>query len=441
MATASAVRDHCLAPSRSVDPTSANHRYTRMFPDLPHLVIEPDVLRAIAAACDISNAYRPETETVAAGWPVFGQYIAHDLTADRSPVTHHDDETLIRNVRSARLNLECLYGDGPSSSPYMYSLADGAKLLVDGDDLPRNQEGIALVGDPRQDVHLLISQMQVRFIKAHNLLVDRLREDGVAEGDLFEEARRALRWHYQWLALNDFLPATIGDDRVRALLAEGPRFFHPGDSVAIPFEFADAAYRFGHSQIRRSYRLQRGGESYELFPDLMGFRPVPAERVVDWSMYFDVPGFEPPMRARPIDGCLPESLLRLPVAITGPLDDQEWESLAARDLERGIATGLPSGEAVARRVGEKPLSRDEVGLARHGWMGETPLWFYILKEAQAREEGERLGPVGSLIVGEVLLGVIDGDPESFRAVDPAWRPTLPARDGARFTIGDLLIPA
>jgi len=441
-----AARDHCLAPSRSVDPAAVNHRYTRMFPELAHLVIEPQVVRVIARACDIRNASRAEARTVAAGWPVFGQFVAHDVTADRSLVTHHDDETLIRNMRSARLNLECLYGEGPTGNPYLFSRADGAKLLLGRndagaeDDVPRNQEGVALVGDPRQDVHLLISQMQVGMIKAHNRLVDRLREDGVAKDALFEEARRALLWHYQWVVLYEFLPAAIGVDRAQRLLVEGPRFFRPRGAVAIPFEFADAAYRFGHSQIRESYMLQRGGKWFHLFPDLVGFQPVPAARVIDWSLYFDVPGAEPAMRARPIDGCLPESLVRLPVAITGPLADPEYESLAARDLERGVATGLPSGEAVARRVGEEPLRPDEVGLARYGWSGETPLWFYLLKEAEVREDGERLGPVGSLIVGEVLLAMIDGDPESFRAVDPAWRPTLPSRDPDHFTIADLLVP-
>jgi hypothetical protein len=96
---------------------------------------------------------------------------------------------------------------------------------------------------------------------------------------------------------------------------------------------------------------------------------------------------------------------------------------------------------VARFVGEEPLRPDQVGLAEYGWSGETPLWFYLLKEAEAREEGERLGPVGSLIVGEVLLGIVDGDPESFRSADPSWRPTLPSRDPGNFTIADLLAPS
>jgi len=443
-------RDHCMAPGRNIDAPLSGHRYTRMFPDLPHLSIGPEVLHALGragGACDTRYSTRAESETVAAGWPVFGQFIAHDITADRSPVTHHDDEAFLRNARSARLDLECVYGDGPVGNPFLFSRKDPAKMLLglndrgDGEDLPRNQEGIALVGDPRQDVHLLISQMHVAMLKAHNRLVDRLREDGVSEADLVAEARRALTWHYQWVMLFDFLPATIGEERTRKLLKDGPRFFQPTGTIAIPFEFADAAYRFGHSQMRQAYRVQRGGDDLTLFPDLIGFRSVTSDRVIDWSLLFDVPGEPLAARSRPIDGCLAEPLLKLPVDITGELDDQDFQSLAVRDLQRGVATGLPSGEAVATLVGEEPLLRDEVGLGEFDWSGETPLWYYLLKEAEVREGGERLGPVGSLIVGEVLLAILDGDPESFRSVDRSWQPTLPSRIPDRFGLADLLVPS
>jgi len=443
-------RDHCMAPGRNIDAPLSGHRYTRMFPDLPHLSIGPEVLHALGragGACDTRYSTRAESETVAAGWPVFGQFIAHDITADRSPVTHHDDEAFLRNARSARLDLECVYGDGPVGNPFLFSRKDPAKMLLglndrgDGEDLPRNQEGIALVGDPRQDVHLLISQMHVAMLKAHNRLVDRLREDGVSEADLVAEARRALTWHYQWVMLFDFLPATIGEERTRKLLKDGPRFFQPTGTIAIPFEFADAAYRFGHSQMRQAYRVQRGGDDLTLFPDLIGFRSVTSDRVIDWSLLFDVPGEPLAARSRPIDGCLAEPLLKLPVDITGELDDQDFQSLAVRDLQRGVATGLPSGEAVATLVGEEPLLRDEVGLGEFDWSGETPLWYYLLKEAEVREGGERLGPVGSLIVGEVLLAILDGDPESFRSVDRSWRPTLPTRIPDHFGLADLLVPS
>lgn len=440
--------DHCLAPGRTVDTARGGHRYTRMFPELPHLEIDLALLHAIGragGACDSANASREQARNVAAGWPVFGQYIAHDITADRSPVSHHDDEALIQNIRSARLDLECLYGEGPVGNPFLFSRKDPAKLLLglndEGrpEDVPRNQEGVALVGDPRQDVHLLISQMQVGMIKAHNRLVDRLRQDGVGEGDLFTQARQALTWHYQWSALFDFLPVAIGEPRAQRLLAEGPRVFRLTGAVSIPFEFADAAYRYGHCQMRQTYQVRRGGDELQLFPDLAGFRAVPSGRVIDWSLLFDVPGEPPALRARPIDACLPDALLNLPIAITGQLDDQDYESLAVRDLQRGVATGLPSGESIAMLVGEEPLRPDEIGLSGFGWSGETPLWYYLLKEAEVREDGERLGPVGSLIVGEVLLGIVDGDPDSFRRVDPAWRPTLPSRIPGRFTVADLLV--
>jgi hypothetical protein len=444
------VRDHCLAPARTADASLPGGRYTRLFPELPALAIDPALLRAIGRAggpCDPADGDRAESRTVAAARPVFGQYLAHDLTADRSPVTHHDDAELLRNARSARLNLELLYGEGPVGNPYLYSRHDPARLLLGStgggrsDDLPRNQEGLALAGDPRQDVHVLVSQMHVAMIRAHNRLVDRLREDGAPEDDLFGEARRALTWHYQWVVLHDYLPETIGEERAAELLDRGPRHFRPEGAVTIPLEFADAAYRFGHSQMRDRYQLQPGGPALKLMPDLIGFRPTPPDRVADWRLLLDVPGEPPAQRARAIDGCLPESLIHLPVDITGSLEDQDQASLAVRDLLRGRATGLPSGEAVARRAGERPLAPEEIGLADQGWSGETPLWYYVVREAAVREGGERLGPVGSLIVGEVLVQVIDGDPESQRSVDPGWRPSLPGREPGHFTLTDLLAPA
>jgi hypothetical protein len=294
--------------------------------------------------------------------------------------------------------------------------------------VPRNHEGIALVGDPRNDVHLLVSQMQVAFINLHNRLVDRLREDGVTERDIFDEARRAATWHYQHVILREFLPGLIGPQLTAELLDDGPRLYRMDGEPYIPFEFADAAYRYGHAQIRDRYQVNERFGPCPLFPDLMGFGPVAAEHTVDWALQFD-------QRAKRIDARLPASLIALPTEISGSAPGTDYASLANRDLQRGHAVGLPSGEAVARRLGVPALSAAEVGLGWH----ETPLWFYILKEAEVLERGARLGPVGGRIVGEVLVGIVDGDPESFRSVDPGWSPTLPARDGA-FGLADILMP-
>jgi hypothetical protein len=431
-------RDHCLAPERVDAPIGEGGRYGRMF-DLPALEADESLLHQLGADggfCDGGDC--EDDARVEAGWPFFGQYVAHDLTADRSPLRAHTDLDALRNMRSPRANLESLYGGGPTGSPYLYRRDGPAKLLDNDGDLPRNQEGIALIGDPRNDVHVFMSQMQVGFIRAHNLLVDRLREDGAGDAELFDEARRALTWHYQWLIVNDFLPALVGSDLVDELRATGPRFFRPSGEPFIPVEFADAAYRYGHSQIRQLYQLQPGGPLHPVFPDLIGFCPV-GDNHVDWSLLWDVPGLPPAQRAKPIDGQLPRSLIQLPEAITGAVDDDTYRSLAARDLVRGQGTGLPSGEAVAQRMGANVLNEDELDLRRHGWQGETPLWLYILRESSARHAGDRLGEVGGRIVAEVLHGVIAADPESYLAVESDWAPTLPAR-GERFRLADLLVP-
>jgi hypothetical protein len=103
--------------------------------------------------------------------------------------------------------------------------------------------------------------------------------------------------------------------------------------------------------------------------------------------------------------------------------------------------GLASGEQVARTLGIDQLSAEQVGLAAHGWTAETPLWLYILKEAEVVHGGGRLGPVGGTIVGEVLVGIISSDPESMLSVEPDWTPTLPGHIADAFGLADILVPA
>jgi hypothetical protein len=168
---------------------------------------------------------------------------------------------------------------------------------------------------------------------------------------------------------------------------------------------------------------------------------VAPEHTVDWALQIDVDGRPPAQRAKRIDARLPAPLIALPTAISGSEPGTDYASLANRDLQRGQAVGLASGEAIARRLGVPALSAEEVGLAARGWAGETPLWFYVLREADVLHEGEQLGPVGGRIVGEVLVGIIDADSASFRSVDPGWTPTLPARRAGAFGLADILAPA
>ncbi len=429
----------------------AGGKYGTMFPDLPPCEADEAALIALGrsgAFMDIApgpHADDPAADNprIPAGFTIFGQFIAHDITADRSLLHHHTNLNEIHNFRTPRLDLECLYGAGPSGNPYLYDIADADKFLLGvndagrPDDLPRNRQGVALVGDPRNDVHQPISQLHLAFLKFHNAVVDHLRQEGVPAAEVFTQAQRLVRWHYQWIVSHEFLPLTVGDVLVDDIVEHGPRFYTFDERPFIPVEFADAAYRFAHSQIRTTYRLNDHATG-RIFPECAGACPVPPEHVVDWKYFFRVDDAFPPQPSRRIDPHMAHCLIDLPQSVVGVTEIPEHHSLAVRDLLRGRAIDLPSGETVARAIGIEPLSADEVGLNAQGWHGETPLWYYVLKEAEVRAGGERLGDVGGRIVADVLLGLIDGDPDSYRNAGAEWQPTLPGKQEGSFTMADLL---
>ena len=69
----------------------------------------------------------------------------------------------------------------------------------------------------------------------------------------------------------------------------------------------------------------------------------------------------------------------------------------------------------------------------------TPLWYYILKEAEQRGGGEKLGPVGATLVAEVFVGLVHGDRTSYLWLKGKnWKPTLPSEVPGEFTMADLL---
>ena len=422
--------NHCLSLVRAVDRPTGAARYGRMFDGLEPLGTDPQLLMragdsgGVCDAAAVLDQLTPDGDDAAgaAGWPFFGQLIAHDITADRSALMGGTATDALTNARAPRLNLEMLYSDGPIGSPFLFDVREPAKFLV-GDDVPRNSQGVALIGDPRNDSHRFALALHIALLKAHNRLVDLV-------GDA---ARVTLTWHYQWVIVNDFLPRLVGAELAGQVLAEGGRWFRPAKGEAfIPLEFADAAFRYGHGQIRHTYRLVEGGPEVPLFPDLVGFGPLEPAQRIDLAQIFDVPGRPPAQRAKRLDGRLASSLIGLPEQVTGVVGTSAYRSLAVRDLLRGETTRLPSGEAVAGLMGVESLHLKE------DWPDGTPLWFYVLKEAE-QQGGDRLGPVGGRIVAEVLLGLLRADAASYLSLEPDWQPLLPAR-GDAFDLADLLIP-
>src|SRR5262249_15106490 len=147
--------------SPTIDAPRRPQAYARLFPDLPALEIDEEMLYALGrqgGACDAAPAEGGADDAGgAAGWPFFGQFVAHDITADRSALVQHADVAALRNARRQKINLEFLYGAGPAGDPYLFDVDDPAKLLLGTneagrpDDVQRNSQGIAVIGDPRND--------------------------------------------------------------------------------------------------------------------------------------------------------------------------------------------------------------------------------------------------------------------------------------------------
>ena len=335
-------------------------------------------------------------------------------------------------------------------------------------DLPRDSNNNAIIGDSRNDENVIISQLHLAMLRFHNAVVDHLRtKQGVGDlsaDQIFKMAQRLVRWHYQWIVLHEFLPLTIGQERVDDILRRGNKFYNPHDrqlqnaqgNPLIPIEFSVAAYRFGHSQVRPSYRLNFGPDSTQqvfLFAFLDSENPTysdpndlrggkrAARRFVDWQTFFifkDAPVSRPNKK---IDTKLSTVLLEL-LGTRGPspgMPSDGFQSLASRNLMRHVNFGLPSGQSVARLMGAQVLSPAQLTeLEASGMHQSTPLWFYILKEAEVLESGRRLGPVGARIVGEVFLGLLKADAESYLRAESNWKPVLPSAVAGDFRMTDLL---
>jgi hypothetical protein len=320
-------------------------------------------------------------------------------------------------------------------------------------DFPRLNNGIALIGDSRDAENLILAQLHVAFLRAHNIIVDEHKLD-------FEEAKKLLIQHYQWIVLDDFLEQICDPGIVKRIIDEGSKFFPPSDKpFYMPLEFSVAAYRFGHSKVRASYdhfnSIHDGGG----FNFLFGFtnQRLTDDWVISWPSFLDTEDED--RLPRRIDTTLSGPLLLLH---DEQLDghDPSVQNLAVRNLLRGYMLKMPTGQAVAKAMiaqgiqGIKPMTPEQITsvaeqiavppsktqadfLENTDFLDKTPLWFYILAEA-ALGGGIHLGPVGSTIVAEVLIGVLRNSTYSILA-DPDWKgPTLKGKTPGKFDIADLL---
>lgn len=460
------VREKCLAPEATV---------TSILPQVFGYLLEANPVTGIFTDDELVDKFETYVDTLTvdeaangkadAGMTFFGQFIDHDITLDAtSAIGRRIDPRQIRNVRTPNLDLDCVYGDGPEATPHLYSKLHEHFLLFGREDNPndlaRNFDGTALIGDPRNDENIIISQIQGAFICLHNILMGHAEGGSGTHQDVkacaemnvrsvvwhsvlpeklvdFESVRRFIRLHYQWIILNDFLPQFVDQDCIALALATDPFGAH---APVMPAEFSVAAYRFGHATAQNSYKLKKADkEAIDLFK-MQGFRPRAHSSEMEMRMFFDVAGTKA-QKARPVGMKMARQLMELPESVVPApikfdnvkLTLEQSRKLALRNILRDRLTlQLPHGQMVARHLGLDPLAAPSELAKQH--IDKTPLWAYCLQEAEKLGNGKLTG-VGGTIVASVLIRLMKLDPSSVLNT-PDFKPW--SGFGAKCTMGTVM---
>jgi Animal haem peroxidase len=440
-----------------------------------------DLLEQLGGMMGDPDRDQGDDSAIPAGYTYFGQFVDHDITLDvSSKIEETQDPSSITNMRSPTLDLDNVYGRGPAVNPYLYDFPAGGTAIkmklgknklpppdiqpqsggpstdgggVDGMaiktdfDVPRIEgTNTAVIGDPRNDENLIVAQFQHAMLRFHNAVVDIVAAEASVE-DIFVESKRRVTHHYQWALVHDFLKRVCGSEAVENAL--GSVAASVGSPFSMPVEFSVAAYRFGHSLIRNRYWLNHGLRNKPLSDVFKFIRnpllPVLTNWVVDFNAFFEtgipVPVFN---NTRKIDSVLANGLEDIPGG-SGIM-----AILAARNLRRGLAFGLPSGQAMARSVGFDPLNADQLvqGLPQdeidilnaedRRLLRKTPLWYYILREAAVQNAGEHLGDLGGYIVARTFIKMLKRDGDSYLNVTGGFTPSLPSDTAGDFTVTDII---
>jgi hypothetical protein len=429
---------------------------------------------------------------IPAGYTYFGQFVDHDMTFDKTTVAFGSNISAADLIqgRSPALDLDSLYGKGPASpgSAKFYkddrhfkmgkTEAVGGIAAKQGFDLKRDDK--ALIPDKRNDENLAVAQTHLAFQRFHNRVVDTALPPGTPATQRFVRAREIVVKHYQWVIRHDYLPRICEPSVVDDVFTNGRKVFEKNavatDVPTMPIEFSVAAFRLGHSMIRRDYAWNKEFPDDQgtldflfSFSGLSGFigggSRLPSNWIADWRRLYDLTetgrnDLKAPTgqfnRARRIDTLLADPLKVLPSGSFGGDFDEEGTfraNLAFRNLTRAKMVKLATGQKAVDRLKAKGVNvtllskaklRDGDGGAslaaltasqRSNVLENTPLWFYVLREAELN--GGRLKGVGARIVAETIHRAMEGSRFSI-VRDPAWTPTL-GPDAATFRMSDLLL--
>lgn len=417
--------------------------------------------------------------SLSAGFTFLGQFIDHDMTefrvvspefgltmqnptlGQRQKILEDGEAPTSTNGRSAHLDLDSVYGVLDDIDLALFDDKGYFKTFKDESgrsvDILRNQnyKDGRLIADPRNDENKIIVQLHVLFERLHDKLHVPPKSSENLKASIAGTRKKAVEI-YRKIVLYDYLSRianpsivlSVGERIIenRSLFQKSNlrarralRILGIGDSVSekeienlivTPVEFAHAAFRLGHSQIRDGYRMNSvlglplfttGAVPTNNPPDLRGNASITKNIEIEWKFFFgnaSQPG-------EPIDATLSKSLFRLPPPSIG----EPPISLAERNIRRGIDFGLPSGQEIAQVLNheyggvatlrpEQIIPDDvfkrypDLAVVDESITVITPLWFYILRESQELADGDTfIGPVGSYIVAETILGSLYASPE------------------------------
>jgi hypothetical protein len=475
---------------------AAPFRFSRMGPSGAGRQLAEPARRKLATAMTVGGG---RAGVIPAGYTYLGQFVDHDLTFDRTQVAlgQNASPAQLLQARSPSLDLDSLYGGGPADPLSAKFYSDAARLKTgntiatppdgakNGFDLPRVGTGSAaarrkaLIPDHRNDENLAVAQTHLAFIRFHNRVVASLPAS-TPQAQRFEKARELVVKHYQWMLRTDFLPRICEKAIVDAVFKHGRKAFEPGaDPMSVPtmpLEFSVAAFRLGHAMIREAYNWNRrfddGFGTLDLLfafsaggGDLGGNPRLPSNWICDFRRLYNfkqagrddlaVPAAKF-NRAMRLDTRLVNPLRNLPPGSFGgpqvPFDDPR-ANLAFRNLTRAKMVNLATGQQMvaflkSRGVTVKPLTKAEIlngangarldsltATQRENLLKNTPLWFYVLREAELN--GGKLRGVGARIVAETFHRAMEGSEHSI-VRDPGWKPTLGPGPGT-FRMVDLLL--
>jgi hypothetical protein len=404
---------------------AAKEGFIRMFPGLPPEQVVPvqQLANLAQAQLDPNLDADNNPEGLLSGFTYFGQFLDHDSTLDTSPPPQGPvDPTTLANSRTLAFDLDSVYGNDTTLFD-----AGKFKLAPSGTDYVRRADGSAVIPEARNDENQIIAQVQVAIMRAHNRLVD--------QGYTFDQARQVLVAHYQAAIEQDYLPHVLSPTDPKVVAKLDPK------KHGTPIEFSVAAFRFGHTQVRRAYELTDTTGKIQVFsataPDLRGGRPLPPDRVIDWGLFFpqltDAADLGHTNISRKVDTLISSSLFVLPIPgaeATGS------NVLAFRNLTRGMFYGLPSGQTLAAELGLPVYTPHQLGTDAYV-TGDTPLWYYVLAESAITTGGARLGPLGSTIVQATFDAEMRNGDHNVKHQPKDLDPAIVGPDGA-MTISDLL---